>query len=150
MEEEILKAFPELIKDVNFKISSKQSIKYNCIAWAALFEDRWLWPPGGYSLDGVVFFWPSGIEASEKIETFIRLFESYGYEICISSDYEEGYRKIALFQDDIGDCTHAARQKGDGLWTSKLGCEHDIEHKMPHSIEGLNYGKIAQFMRKKK
>jgi len=148
MEEDYLEIFPELEKDNHFEITSRQDIKYNCIAWAAFYDDRWMWPPGGYTLDGVVFYWPEGIEKNEKIETFINAFESLGYSICEDSDYENGYRKIALYTDEEGNCTHAARQKNNGLWTSKLGREHDIAHGNPYSIQGGDYGKVACILRK--
>jgi len=56
----LLKIFPELAHDENFKITSKESSDYNCIAWAYIIEDKWMWPNTGDGsfLDGVNY-WPS-------------------------------------------------------------------------------------------
>ena len=35
-----------------------------------------------------------------------------------------------------------------GRWTSKLGGLEDIEHASPAELEGTEYGKVAQYMRK--
>lgn len=51
-------------------------------------------------------------------------------------------RKLAIFVNDQGTPTHAARQLPDGWWTSKLGRQIDIEHELS-AIEGPAYGKVA-------
>ena len=51
-----------------------------------------------------------------------------GYEICNEENFEPEFQKIAIyFKDDIRSI-HAARQLGNGSWTSKLGQNIDIEH----------------------
>ena len=68
--------------------------------------------------------------------------------MCSDSSLEAGYEKIAIYVKD-GIPTHAARQLGDGRWTSKLGKYEDIEH---DSLDALNgdgygeYGRVALFM----
>ncbi len=148
MFDEYLEIFPKLKEDDKFDITSKQDYKYNCIAWAALYTDRWLWPPGRHVLDGVNFFWPAEIDSDDKIETFVKLFEKLGYSLCEDATNEKNFRKIALYVDDKNRCTHASRQKRNGIWTSKLGKEHDIEHGTPYSIEGEAYGKVCYIMKK--
>ena len=54
---------------------------------------------------------------------------------------------IALYAKD-GLCTHAARRLPNGLWTSKLGYYHDIQHSTPQSLEGYIYGKVYCYMNK--
>ena len=149
MIEKILIAFPKLKDDNHFKITSKQDTRYNCIAWAAFYTDRWLWPPGGYLLDGVHYYWPSEIDKNDRIETFKAVFQLFEYVECENSEFEENYRKIALYQNAQGHCTHAARQKRNGIWTSKLGEEQDIEHGTPHTIECEMYGTVEFIMKKK-
>ena len=150
MLQQILDGFPKLKNDPHFKITSRQDIKYNCIAWAAVYSDRWLWPPGeGYGLDGVNYVWPSGVPINELIDSFVKMFEAIGYSICADDELEQGFRKIALYKDSQNNCTHASRQKSDGLWTSKLGQEHDISHSNPNSIESDAYGIVACLMKKK-
>jgi len=149
MLDEYYEIFPKRKDDIKFDITSRQDYKYNCIAWAGLYTDRWLWPPGGYTLDGVRYFWPEEVDANDDIETFIEMFKKLGYELCNDASNEETYRKVALYVDDYGHCTHAARQKRSGVWTSKLGREHDIEHGTPYTIESDAYGTVHSIMRKK-
>ena len=78
----------------------------------------------------------------------VDLFLAAGYELCGDGNLEDGYEKIAIYAKD-GEPTHAARQLGDGRWTSKLGKYEDIEH---DSLDALNgegfgeYGSVALFM----
>jgi len=145
------KAFPFLKEDSEYKITSKKDINYNCIAWAAIYDDRWLWPPhGAIHLDGVYNVWPKNIPENNDIETFIELFKTFGYDVCENSNYEEGFRKVALYvKPGTNLCTHAARQKRGGIWTSKLGKENDISHSSPESVEGPVYGKVAYILKKR-
>ena len=46
-----------------------------------------------------------------------------------------------------GKPTHAARQLGDGRWTSKLGKEVDITHTLV-GLEGPVYGQVAAYLRR--
>ncbi len=150
MRDEIIDTFPGLADDPNFSIQSKQDPDYNCIAWAAIYDDRWIWPVlSNNTLDGRLY-WPEDIRNDDSPEAFIELFNSFGYELCSSSDLEHGYRKIALYVNpDTGKITHAARQRKNGLWTSKLGKEHDITHSTPESLESTVYGKVIQIMKMK-
>lgn len=79
------------------------------------------------------------------------VFASLGYEPCADGILEQGYEKIALFAHDkegVAQPTHAARQLGDGKWTSKLGALEDIEHAQAENVAGDCYGKVTQFMRR--
>lgn len=151
IKEQIIKIFPKLSSDPKFKITSKRDAKYNCIAWAAIYDNKFMWPPGGLTnLDGVTSFWPEDLPTDESVETFIKLYNKYNFEICDNAQFEEGYRKIALYWNpDTKDCTHAARQRSNGEWTSKLGPSNDISHSDPFSLENDIYGKVIKFMRKK-
>ena len=151
IKEQIIKIFPKLNLDPKFKITSKRDPKYNCIAWAAIFDDKFMWPPGGQlQLDGVNTFWPQDLPTDQAVDTFIKLFEQYNFEVCGSPDFEEGFRKIAIYWIPAEKrCTHAARQKANGEWTSKLGMQQDIVHSDPFSLESDTYGVVAKFMKKK-
>ena len=105
---EIKTIFVLLNADPSFSITSPWDKKYNCIAWALMFDDRWI-EPSGYQLDGVFIFWPSEVSKSYSIVAYRELFEHYGYEVCQSLLPEEGYRKVALYQDTDNTCTHASR-----------------------------------------
>jgi hypothetical protein len=59
-----------------------------------------------------------------------------------------GFEKIAVFADDDGVPTHAARQLSSGAWTSKLGQAEDIQHPL-RSLEGEIYGKVAIILKRR-
>jgi hypothetical protein len=130
--------FPRLCSN-HYEITSEESIRYNCIAWAAGSNNRWWWP-------GVGYYWPE--EASDdSVESFIRVFRSKGYEICDSRGLEPDCEKIALYvKEELP--THMARQLPSGEWTSKCGELEDISHKL-ESLEGSSYGRVALIMKRK-
>lgn len=148
--EKIKQYFPGLKYDKNFKVTSKATSDYNCIAWALQYTDRFMWPNSEATagLDGV-YYWPDGIEKNEDISAFVEAFRQKGYEICTNGDFEEGYRKIALYvKPGTTECTHAARQLRNGFWTSKLGSLEDIQHGTAFTIQGVAYGVLGCFMKK--
>jgi hypothetical protein len=146
MEEDKIKlAFPQLGTDNRFKITSDDDPDYNCIAWALVYDNQYIWP-NNLALDGI--YWPNHLPRNETIETFIELFRFHGHEICDSAEVERGFRKIALYVDADMNCKHAARQKQNGLWYSKLGKENDIVHSTPESLEGQIYGRVHCIMKK--
>jgi hypothetical protein len=118
---------------------------YNCIAWAAGSNNRWWWP-------NEHAFWPPTAPRQETLEAFRAVFMLFGYTVCELEDFEEGWEKIAIFVDDSGTPTHAARQLEDGLWTSKCGSAEDIKHELhdleEHEGEG-GYGHVACIMRRR-
>ena len=92
--------------------------------------------------------WPDD-NASTEVERFVDAFRLKGYEKCSTPDFEEGYRKIALYiTPGTTKCTHVARQLSSGFWTSKLGEAYDIQHGTPQSIEGGIYGCVYCYMKK--
>ena len=89
----------------------------------------------------------------ETLASFQAVFEGMGYFECESDALEAGYEKIAIFVDDEGVPTHAARQLNSGAWTSKLGDWEDIEHDSLAALENaalMNslYGAVALVMRR--
>ena len=138
--EEILSAFPGLLYDAGFEITSPEDTDYNCIAWAFGRKDRWLWPDE--ETDGVSV-WPQG-DDNLSIKAFVDAFKTEGYYVCQSDEYEEGKEKVALYASpDSEECTHASRQLPDGKWTSKLGSSFDICHSTPYTIQGRLYGMVS-------
>jgi len=112
--------FP-FLKNTNWKITSIEDVSYNCIAWAAHDNTKWWWPKDfGY--------WPNNVPREETINAFILAYESIGFQKCTNSSFQKGYEKIAIYVNKEDEPTHAARQKSNGRWTSKLGARHDIEH----------------------
>ena len=147
----LLSAFPKLINDKDFKVTSNDTPVYNCIAWAYKIDNRWMWPnTGKYPfLDGV-HYWPSEDILDCNVNNFIDAFKLKGYECCDNCQFEPEYRKIALYvKPGSTECTHAARELSNGCWTSKLGKFNDIQHGTAEAIENEDYGKVYCYMKKK-
>lgn len=147
---EWLELFPKLQSDAAFEITSPETDCYNCIAWACERNDLWIWPP----LPGIPpeenEYWPDGIPENIDVSSFVKVFQSFGFEQCENDKYEEGFTKVALYvYADSTTCSHAARQMRDGTWTSKLGTSNDIKHSKPQSISGPFYGNVYCFMKRK-
>lgn len=109
-------------------ITSPSTPQYNCIAWAAGDATTPWWPDGGGYC-----YWPAEVAREETLECFMRAYETLGYERCIDESYVDGIEKIVLYAKD-GKPTHAARQLGNGWWTSKLGSSVDISHSSPEAV----------------
>ena len=97
------------------------------------------------------YYWPPGFAREFTIAVLVQIFQSFGYEICASGEFEYRYEKIALFgRGPVA--THAARQLGSGKWSSKLGPQELIEHELEavagHSAQ--EYGDIVHFMRRRR
>ena len=131
--------FPQL-QDAEWGVTSKPDDVYNCIAWAANVTTDWWWPVGPGRT-----YWPEGVRREATLDAFRELFTTLGYEVCADEKLEPGFEKIAIFADDQGFPTHAARQLASGRWTSKLGKLEDIEHDLP-ALAGVEYGSIAIVM----
>lgn len=132
--------FPNL-KNTNYKVTSPNTPIYNCIAWAAGESHRWWWPLLGY--------WPKKVPRQLTLEAFVEAYSTLGYIPCDNENLEQGFEKVAIYLNDNGEPTHAARQLSDGNWSSKLGRSHDISHPL-HAIEGEAYGKVATILKRHK
>jgi hypothetical protein len=99
---------------------SQRDQRYNCFAWAAHYDDRWLEPDRPYG------YWPTDISGRLTLNHLTAVYVKHGFERCESSDPEPGYEKIAISADRRGLPLHAARQLENGKWTSKLGGLEDI------------------------
>lgn len=127
--------FPQ-INEANSWPTSPADAEYNCIAWAAEDAERWWWPDSQEQK-----YWPQGVRRSETIDAFVEAYRLIGYERTIDASLESGRQKLAIFADERGVPTHAARQLANGLWTSKLGQQIDIEHDL-YALEGPTYGSV--------
>lgn len=146
MMSEIIAAFPGLSTDPYFKITSDRTYKYNCIAWAAIKDDVFWWPdPRIPLIDGVE--WPFELPLNTSLANFINLYANLGFIECENWRFENGLQKIAIYVNpQTLEVTHASRQNYNGIWTSKLGPNHDITHINPQSLEGVEYGQVAAIM----
>jgi hypothetical protein len=132
----LISIFPGLAT-THFEITSPYDEDYNCIAWAAGEQGFWWWPGR---------FWPKDVPPAETRLAFSRAFATKGYVECSNPDLEAGYEKVCLYEK-LGRPKHAARQLQSGLWTSKLGMEHDISHELD-GLSGKQYGKPVLFMKR--
>ena len=139
-----METFFPMLKPSEYKVTSRVTIAYNCIAWAAGDTETWWWPD---PFDQ--YFWPSGIMRKETIDVFVKAFESLGYTICSDANYEMEYEKIAIYAKLDGRPTHAARQIDSERWTSKIGQLEDIEHGI-NSLSGDIYGVPIVYMKRSK
>jgi hypothetical protein len=140
----LINIFPGLSADSDFKLTSWEDDNYNCIAWSLILTNIWFWPSNP-RLDGT--HWPIHCPRSEALTAFSCVYTAKGYVSCTDDSFEEGFQKIALYEKG-GLCTHAARQKSDGYWTSKIGNMQDIQHGDPYVLQGTTYGQVAQLMKR--
>jgi hypothetical protein len=135
--------FPKLAPPGKCEVTSDKDKSYNCIGFAAEEANwRWWWPD---KMKG--HFWPADVPTESTLEAFIAAFTTVGYEVCLDSELEPGFEKIALYTKPGGTPTHAAKQQPDGLWKSKLGNFHDIKHELD-GLESRTYGKVVRFMKR--
>jgi len=132
----------------NHRDTSEADRRYNCIAWAAGYNDKW-WDPAEPQARDEDFYWPENVPRDYKVTTLVMVYQSVGFAICTDASQEEGAQKIAIY-DDGEEYTHAARQLENGKWTSKMGPGEDIEHDTPESLVGPIYGQLTTFMKRKR
>lgn len=140
--------FPNLVRG-QYHVTSEETPEYNCIAHAAEKNDNWWWP------DDAPAYWPEGLEKAETLDGFVLAYETVGFKTCPtqSRELEPNVVKVAIYVDQDGVPTHAARQIPGGAWTSKLGDWEDIQHQTLEAMEAgadptLGYGKVALIMRR--
>lgn len=126
------------------KEKSPDTTKYNCIAWAAGDNTR-RWDPDPVFQN---FYWPDGVPREQTVEAFVLVFEQLKYEECDTGQVEPGFEKVAIYTR-YATPQHVARQLENGLWTSKLGDDMDINHTLS-SLESDLYGTVTKFMKRRR
>jgi hypothetical protein len=121
----------------NCRLTSPVDGTYNCIAWAADDPGRWWWPDRMMQT-----YWPPTAPREETLAAFEIAFGLLGYSARTDDSVKQGTQKVAIFINNQGTPTHAARQLADGWWTSKLGPQIDIEHELS-AIQGPIYGSVG-------
>jgi len=140
---ELASELPNL-SDSNSRVTSRDTPRYNCIAWAAGEDFRNWWP----DLMGIGY-WPPSIPREEKMPAFVRAYETLNFRLCIGGVLENGIEKLALYGKRRGEDvipTHAALQLESGEWTSKLGRFEDISHASVEDVYGPCYGEVIFYM----
>lgn len=138
--ERLQAAFPHLATS-KYRVTSKRSGGYNCVAWAINRSDKWLDP-------SEFFEWPDGLPRDETVQAYEAFFRNEGFSSCPLPDCEVGFEKVAIYVDGSGLPQHVARQRLNGRWTSKLGKWEDIEHEL-WGLEASSYGAARIFMKRK-
>ena len=141
----IEKEYPNLVA-TGYKVTSPDTIEYNCVAWAAEEDEEWWWPDIQEQ-----YYWPIDVPGEETLDAFIKAFQTIGYRVDknSNSDLEAGFQKIAIYaRKSDQKPTHVARQLKNGKWTSKLGQYEDIEHNNLEGLIGEKYGEVACIMKR--
>jgi hypothetical protein len=124
----------------SFSITSPETWKYNCVAWALGVTTDWYEPsPAG--------IWPLPSQGF-GVAVYSDLFEHFGYAQCADGKAEKGYEKVVIYANSAGEFTHVARQLTTGKWTSKLGELSDITHHSPEVLISAGYGRPAVYLRR--
>jgi hypothetical protein len=135
--------FPNLVAG-EYEKESDRTDEYNCIAWVKRDKARQWWPFPHY-------YWPPDAPYEESLAAFIATFRLQGYEVCESAELEEEFEKVAIYVDADGTPAHAALQKPNGVWSSKLGDLEDIDHNL-HGLERTAqrpaYGTVTTILRR--
>jgi hypothetical protein len=135
----IEKIFDRIAQE-QYERNSYPTKDYNCIAFAAGDLFSW-WDMYAY--------WPPNAERGGKLAHLVSAFECEGFDQCgQNGGLEEGFEKVALYQDDQGNWTHASRLRPDGWWESKIGEFDDILHRTPEALHGKLYGAVACYMKR--
>lgn len=135
-------AFPNLASS-DYEVTSTETTQYNCIAHAADDHER-KWDCAPFPIPG--YYWPRGAMRGDGLDALISAFETLGYTVCDSDKPEPGVDKVALYIDGHGEWAHAAKQRDDGHWSSKLGDWEDIRHASVTALEKSVYGTAVRFM----
>jgi hypothetical protein len=142
---EVEQSFPHIVG--KYKLTSPKDKSYNCVAWA-VGDIKRFWDDiriVGRRVKG--YYWPDGCDV-ETIEGWKCVFELHGYKECGSEAFDPDFEKVAIYELDNGEPSHAARQMGSGKWSSKLGVSFDIEHETLDSLSDGEYGTVAVIMQR--
>ena len=88
--------YPNLIAR-GYRMTSKKNPDYNCVAWAADWDkSRWIDPiqPPEPGVE-----WPDDLPRGYSVEHFMRIFSKIGYSPCDNPDLEQGFDKVAFWDD---------------------------------------------------
>src|SRR4051812_30514535 len=119
-----------------YEVLAPSSDRYNCIAHSLGLHDRWIAPrttPG-----------PNPLAGMDK------LYAKYGYtrQPTLDTSLQSDAIKVAVYgyvrpNGVVREVRHAALQRVDGTWTSKLGHNALIRHPKVASVSGPSYGRLV-------
>ncbi|RIK80189.1 MAG: hypothetical protein DCC68_11550 [Planctomycetota bacterium] len=135
------------LRGTKWRLTSKQTPRYNCIAWAVGEKHRpW---------DLLRGYWPDGVPRTGCLTSLIAAYQTKGFEICDEAplEYDQSFDKVVLYGVQTGsghEWQHAAKLMPNGMWSSKLGNWVDIQHEQPEHVNHADYGEPLVYMRKAK
>jgi hypothetical protein len=89
----------------------------------------------------------TGRPSADTLEGWLKVFSIHGYSEAEDDRLETDAEKIAIYATSDGP-EHVARQKATGVWTSKMGKGHDIEHPTLACLEGEIIGRVVKIMKR--
>ncbi|MEM9216635.1 MAG: hypothetical protein AAGD25_20090 [Cyanobacteria bacterium P01_F01_bin.150] len=87
-----------------YRITSPDTIDYNCAAWAAEESEMWWWPDAQN-----LYYWPPDIPREVTLQPFMQAYGQLGYERYAAPELEVGLQKIAIYADQNNVPVHVAR-----------------------------------------
>src|ERR1035437_4994263 len=126
-----------------YEIRSAKDPRYNCVSFA-------VGDLAHYWYDAKVrgYYWPPGTPSADTLDGWLKVFSDHGYRETEDATLEPEYEKVAIYATPEAP-EHAARQKASGVWTSKMGKGHDIEHPTLVALVGAIMGKVVKIMKRK-
>lgn len=119
----------------DYEVLAPSTRMYNCIAHALGIHNRWINPQTG--------------PARARLAWADRTFGKVGYTRLPTLDASPAprFQKVALYgytnrDGSIREVRHAALQRADGTWTSKLGGDALIRHRDHLGVAGPSYGHL--------
>ena len=87
---ELNKLFPNLPPNYNYELLSKNDgLQFNCVSYSLDIFDNWIWTNE---------FWPyPTVQRNPNIESYIKLYEYYGFKLCYDQNIETNYNKVAFY-----------------------------------------------------
>jgi len=120
--------YPNIKIGSNFNIiDEKDNYDYNCIAYTLgsknhtiypIISHQWIWP----------FPISNNVLDNIELSNFYKFYSLFGYKPCRNGLYEPDYDKVALYTHNATYFEHAAIQKDNKWWISKMGENELFEH----------------------
>jgi hypothetical protein len=129
--------------DSAYEITSPRDPQYNCVAFA-VGDTSHFW----YDVEVSGYYWPPGAPSADTLDGWVKVFATHGYVKCDHDGLESEFEKVAIYATSEAP-EHVARQKASGVWTSKMGKGHDIEHASLEVVEGATMGKVVMIMKRR-
>jgi hypothetical protein len=80
------------LAQTSYRITSKHTGDYNCLAWAIEATNQW-WSP----LPEDDYYWPEGVSREISVEAFVKAYETLGFRVCEDGALEVGVEKLAIY-----------------------------------------------------